>query len=240
MARSTRQKKKVSCSLFGICGYPPSTPNERILPGGTLAEPSEDLLKLTKSAPVHNIFAERTLGTADSTIRRSPNATIAYVDCYVRIVHNHTYKFLNDLPSKDRNSIIAYAVKHRKYYDRIVKSEDKELDAELLKRQLESRLSRQAQGLAAGDVLIGKMVSGLISPETLFENELFQDITVGDSLAHEIQSILKTPKCLIDKYFTHVWTGEVKGYLGSPCAWNKEDSQMLIHDWLLASWRITI
>ena len=47
-------------------------------PGGTLAEPSEDLLKLTKSAPVHNIFAERTLGTTDSAIRRSPSASIAY------------------------------------------------------------------------------------------------------------------------------------------------------------------
>ena len=85
------------------------------------------------------------------------------------------------------------------------KNEDQELNAELLKRQLESRLSRKAKALADGDALIGKMVSGLISTETLFENELFQDISVGDGLIHEIQSILKNPKCLIDKYFTHVW-----------------------------------
>ena len=67
-------------------------------PGDTLAEPSEDLLKLTKSELVHSIFAERTLGTADSAIRMSPIATITYIDCYIRVVHNHTYKFLDDLP----------------------------------------------------------------------------------------------------------------------------------------------
>ena len=52
--------------------------------GGELATLSPSKFYQSKSAPVHNMFAEQTLGLADHQLRRAPNAKIGFIDGKVK------------------------------------------------------------------------------------------------------------------------------------------------------------
>ena len=45
---------------------------------GRLANPADEVMEQTKSAPKHNIHSERTLAMAGSQCRRAPNAKIDF------------------------------------------------------------------------------------------------------------------------------------------------------------------
>ena len=69
-------------------------------------------MKQTKSAPMHNMFAGRKLGTADSAIRRSSKRyhhiiLIVMFVLFIAILVG----FVNDMTSQYSNILIAYVVK---------------------------------------------------------------------------------------------------------------------------------
>ena len=57
--------------------------------GGELATLSPSKCYQSKSAPVHNMFAEQTLGLADQ-LWRAPNAKIGFIDGKVKAMKNKT------------------------------------------------------------------------------------------------------------------------------------------------------
>lgn len=61
---------------------------------GRFSAPSYVLMDQASSAPVHNIWAERSLGMTDSQYHRAPNATTGFVDGKVRAKTNKTLEWL--------------------------------------------------------------------------------------------------------------------------------------------------
>ena len=128
-------------------------------PGGTLADPSKDLMEQTKSAPGDNIFAERVLGTADNIARRAPNATVQYVDSYVRITHNKTLNWLESRESSEFTDIISFARKQLKSVETSNKRINESLNKELMQQMLQRRIQKDKKSLMEQDKKIQVLVS---------------------------------------------------------------------------------
>ena len=79
---------------------------------------------LTSSAPVHNMFAEQTLGLADHYLRRARNCTIGHIDGKVKCKKNDTLTWLVAKPSDEQEKIILFSI-----------SEAKTMRAQLKKRE---------------------------------------------------------------------------------------------------------
>lgn len=79
---------------------------------GALSAPSEDMLAVAASAPVHNMYAERTLGMMDALWRRAPNANLAFIDGKVKAIQNNTLEWLEDFSVDEQTSLIKFAVHH--------------------------------------------------------------------------------------------------------------------------------
>ena len=71
---------------------------------GRLANPTDELMEQTKSAPKHNIHSERTLAMADSQCRRAPNAMIDFISSKVRFRMNHAIEWLDK--QEDASSVL--------------------------------------------------------------------------------------------------------------------------------------
>ena len=65
----------------------------------------------SKSAPVHNMFAEQTLGLADHQLRRAPNAKIGFIDGKVKAMKNKTMSWLSSKSSTEQSIIISFSTK---------------------------------------------------------------------------------------------------------------------------------
>ena len=116
---------------------------------GRLSNPTEKMIEETKSAPNHNIHAERVLAMADSLARRAPNAKIDYISAKVRFKSNNTMKWLQS--KEDSKSVVSYAVGKGREVMLKRKLNDNEIEKMKIKRmkqryqQKDSRLRRQMQ-----------------------------------------------------------------------------------------------
>ena len=68
----------------------------------------------TSSAPVHNMFAEQTLGLADHYLRRARNCTIGHIDGKVKCRKNDTLTWLVAKPSDEQEKIILFSIAEAK------------------------------------------------------------------------------------------------------------------------------
>ena len=68
----------------------------------------------TSSAPVHNMFAEQTLGLADHYLRRARNCTIGHIDGKVKCKKNDTLTWLVAKPSDEQEKIILFSISEAK------------------------------------------------------------------------------------------------------------------------------
>ncbi|XP_055958253.1 uncharacterized protein LOC126828003 [Patella vulgata] len=78
--------------------------------GGDLSNPSPALLEQTKSAPTHNMFAERIMGLTDHHFKRAPNATTGFIDGKVKSAKNNTMSWLASKTSTQQKSIIYFSI----------------------------------------------------------------------------------------------------------------------------------
>ena len=69
---------------------------------GSLSNLSPAKIMQTSSAPVHNMFAEQTLGLADHYLRRARNCTIGHIDGKVKCRKNDTLTWLVAKPSDEQ------------------------------------------------------------------------------------------------------------------------------------------
>ena len=68
----------------------------------------------TSSAPVHNMFAEQTLGLADPYLRRARNCTIGHIDGKVKCRKNNTLTWLVAKPSDEQEKIKLFSIAEAK------------------------------------------------------------------------------------------------------------------------------
>jgi len=78
---------------------------------GNLSSATVEMLIQTKSAPIHNMFSEETLGLTDHQFRRAPNASIGFIDGKVKARKNHTLSWLDLKPLEEQQHIISFAVR---------------------------------------------------------------------------------------------------------------------------------
>ena len=78
---------------------------------GELATLSPSKCYQSKSAPVHNMFAEQTLGLADHQLRRAPNAKIGFIDGKVKATKNKTMSWLSIKSSTEQSKMISFSTK---------------------------------------------------------------------------------------------------------------------------------
>ena len=81
--------------------------------GGELATLSPSKCYQSKSAPVHNMFAEQTLDLADHQLRRALNAKICFIDGNVKAMKNRTMScmWLSSKSSAEQSNIISFSTK---------------------------------------------------------------------------------------------------------------------------------
>ena len=65
----------------------------------------------SKSAPVHNMFSEQTLGLADHQLRLAHNAKIGFIDGKVKATKNKTISWLSTKSSAEQSKIISFSTK---------------------------------------------------------------------------------------------------------------------------------
>ena len=78
---------------------------------GELATLSPSKCCQSKSAPVHNMFSEQTLGLADHQLRRAHNAKIGFIDGKVKATKNKTMSWLSTKSSAEQSKIISFSTK---------------------------------------------------------------------------------------------------------------------------------
>lgn len=77
---------------------------------GPLSNPTNEMLKQSRSAPINNMDSEKILGMADFHIRRSHNATIGFIDGKTKFVYNNCGKWLGDLEPSEQRRSISFAI----------------------------------------------------------------------------------------------------------------------------------
>jgi hypothetical protein len=77
---------------------------------GELSSSTADMLRITKSAPLHNIYSEQVLGMTDHQYHRAPNATMGFIDGKVRAAKNKTLAWLNTKSPEEQDRLISFSV----------------------------------------------------------------------------------------------------------------------------------
>ena len=123
------------------------------LPGGKFSQPSEELIRETKSVMKHNKLPEFVFGQLDQLLRYRPNATLLTNEAYLMYSHNKTREWLESLPDEERNKLIDNARKQgksarMKFKERLRAIEAKRLEIqEERKRKLEVTEQKRRQEL---------------------------------------------------------------------------------------------
>ena len=81
---------------------------------GSLSNLSTAKIMQTASAPLHNMFAEQTLGLADHYLRRARNCTIGHIDGKVKCRKNDTLKWLVAKLSDEQEKIMLFSIAEAK------------------------------------------------------------------------------------------------------------------------------
>ena len=180
---------------------------------GSLSKPTEKMLEETKSAPNHNIQAERVLAMADSLARRAPNAKIDYISAEVKFKSNNSMKWLQS--KDDSKSMVSYAIGKGREVMLKRKINDNEIEQIKIKRmkqkyqQKDSRLRRQMQAR------IKEVLNKQPSREDI--RKIYDQMT-DDQLNICFQFMTETEK-FQGKEINHLWfdseSGEDDFYIGT-------------------------
>ena len=106
---------------------------------------TEKLKEETASARMHNIDAEEIMGMFSSAKQKSPNATMCYLSCRMRACKNRTVQYLDNLEEERREEVLRKAVKWGRMQRNKRKKKQKELRAEIIKRQKDKEHARDTK-----------------------------------------------------------------------------------------------
>ena len=194
---------------------------------GELSNPSEELLRETKSAPNHNMHAERVLAVADSVCRRAPNAKIDFVSSKVRFTLNRSMDWLQEQPNS--KAMVDFAIKEGRELTRKRKVNDIIVEDTKIKRIMEKYQHKESRARN----MIQKKVKVLVLKSEINEAELKE---INDSLSNDkIQQclcLMKEPQKFKGKSILHTWydgeTNTNEQYIGRICDIRNKDKDFII------------
>ena len=85
------------------------------LPGGTYADPTEELREETVSVPVHNKMCETVFAQADFLLHSKPNISTIAVESYVMFSFNKTSEWLEEKDKECQEEILRESYKEVKH-----------------------------------------------------------------------------------------------------------------------------
>ncbi|XP_035828213.1 uncharacterized protein LOC118478527 [Aplysia californica] len=144
---------------------------------GLLADPSEEIKKKAASAPVHNIWAERTLGIADALSKRAPNAQMSFLDSLTKSRMNKTLEWVLLQSEEEQEKMINFCVKEGKKYRDLCKQRKVRRDRFVTERQ---KVKSQQRDQARRNKL-AREVKTVLENGTGLDSVLFQNIA-GEQL----------------------------------------------------------
>ncbi len=169
---------------------------------GDLSNRTPEMLAKTENAPLHNMYAEQTLGMVDAHIRRAPNASLDLISAKVKCTRNKTMEWLDSMPLETQSKIIKSAIKQQKTVNEQLKmrrQRDENIIQQRLHELIEKREKKKTREME-------KTVGDLISQENVTECDIttaFPELNSDNS--DIIINICKSPERMIDRECKHIW-----------------------------------
>ena len=167
---------------------------------GILSRPSAIMIEQTDCAPLHNIFAEQTLGLTDHQFRRAPNAIVGFIDGKVRCKKNHTLSWLESKLSEEQEQIVLFTISHAATGRKLRKDRDELISKKKKQTQLEKQRKRVHRERTRTERDLNQVVDG-----SVHVSQMFPEIDVPST--ELIDSLVSSPGSFVGKYVNHVWEG---------------------------------
>ena len=157
-----------------------------------------ETLEKTKTAPVHNMEAERILGMADYQLNRAPNASIEFIQGKVKYKKNDTASWIKAHVSP--STLIAFAIKRGRSL--AAKQKERRIQLENIYRyRVDAKQIKKVEGHMRA--LIQKASANIITREVVANELQSEPECVG-----ELTTVLNSPSQLVGRVFTHSWAPE--------------------------------
>ena len=218
LGKSTENSSELCNTVAAICEGFIRVLQRQLKPylEGELSHPTVELLLKTKSAPNHNMQAERVLAVSDSLCRKAPNAKIEFISSKVRFTLNRTLDWLQEQPNS--KAMVDFAIKEGRELTRKRKANDIILEQRKIRRMKAKCQHRQSRVRN----MIQKKVKLLVMKSEIKEEEVKE---INDSLSSDKLKqclfLIKEPEEFKGKNICHTWydgqTNENEQYIGTIC-----------------------
>ena len=169
---------------------------------GILSDPSPEMRAKAASAPLHNIWAERTLGILDAQLKRAPNATVGFLDPKTRVKMNHTIEWLEQKSLDFQKRVIKFAIRGGVKARALGKQRKEEREETMFERQREKEQQRDMTKRRK----LGKDVARVVAEGRGVDDEVFRDVA-GDQLEGlvDLFESLRGNGTVVGREIRHVW-----------------------------------
>ena len=144
---------------------------------GPFADPTPQMLLDTVSAPVHNMWAERTLGILDALKARAPNATLGFLAPKVMAQMNQTLEWIESKDVDEQKRMIQFSVGRGRLAKKMREERSKKIQEVMFDRQ---KVKSHQKDVAARNVLLkdvkGKLNDRDVDVESVLDDPLFSRI----------------------------------------------------------------
>ena len=162
-------------------------------------------MEQTAHAPVHNIFAEETLGMADSQTRHAPNACAQFIESKVQFVKNDTLRWLE---MEDVSRLVPFAsVKRAREITKLKEACQLRIHKAIERRAQEVKMKRDKTQRNRLESTVSVLMGKAVSEDLLAEK--FPDTT--PDIRQAILPVFTSPSSSIHKYILHTWTNDGDG-----------------------------
>ena len=164
---------------------------------GTLAHLSPSIVHQASSAPVHNMFAEHTLGLADYPYRKASNIKVGFLDGKVKCKINGTMQWLCAHSLNEQENIDKFCIRQAQRVKLVSKQHEHNISV-LHDQQLKDKKKKENSIRRK----IEKKLQCVAEKEVELSNE-FSDIS--ECKWNVILSVLSYVSVINDLYFEQLW-----------------------------------
>ena len=165
---------------------------------GTLTNLSPSIVHQASSAPVHNMFAEHTLGMADYLYRKASNIKVGFLDGKVKCKINGTMQWLCAHSQDKQEDIVKFCIRQGQRVKLVNKQHEHNVSI-LQDQRIKVKIQKKENSLRRK---IEKKLQCVAEKELDLSNE-FQDIS--ECKKNVILSVLSNESVLNGLYFEQLW-----------------------------------
>ena len=173
---------------------------------GSLAHLDPSIARQTLSAPVHNMFAEHTLGLADYLFRKATTMKVGFLDSKVKSKLNKTLLWLCSLPLEEQHRMVTFCIKQSKKVRYAFQVHEKNI-ARLQEQRQKVKNQKKEDTFRRS---IEKKLRCVVEMEHNLLNE-FPELS-----PHQVSIILRVlsdTSSILGLYFEHLWYVNEKNVL---------------------------